>query len=124
MVSVRKSCPAKRCTGLPTAWFFGGSAPTKALVGEMCLADPAAGERWALGGIRHQSNCFLWRWKTHIPVLEKPDLQDENIIACLQDEYGLLVVQIAFLPLGADLNTAVYRVVADDETSYFLKLRI
>jgi len=41
----------------------------------------------------------------------------------LQDEYGLRVVQVAFLPLGADLNTAVYRVVADDETPYFVKLR-
>jgi len=56
-------------------------------------------------------------------MLEKPDIQDEKIIACLQDEYGLLVVQVAFLPLGADLNTAVYRVVAKDETSYFVKLR-
>jgi spectinomycin phosphotransferase len=56
-------------------------------------------------------------------MLEKPDLQDEKIIACLRDEYGLLVVQVAFLPLGADRNTAVYRVVADDATPYFLKLR-
>jgi len=56
-------------------------------------------------------------------MLEKPDLQDEKIIACLQDEYGLLVAQVAFLPLGADLNTAVYRVVANDETPYFVKLR-
>jgi spectinomycin phosphotransferase len=42
-------------------------------------------------------------------MLEKPDLQDEKIGACLQDEYGLLAVQVAFLPLGADMNTAVYR---------------
>jgi spectinomycin phosphotransferase len=56
-------------------------------------------------------------------MLEKPDLQDERIVACLQDEYGALIAQIVFLPLGADLNTAVYRVVADDETPYFLKLR-
>lgn len=56
-------------------------------------------------------------------MLEKPDLEDEKIIACLQDEYGLRVVQVAFLPLGADLNTAVYRVVSDDETPYFVKLR-
>jgi spectinomycin phosphotransferase len=41
----------------------------------------------------------------------------------LRDEYGLKVVQVAFLPLGADLNTAVYRVVAADQTPYFLKLR-
>ena len=56
-------------------------------------------------------------------MLEKPDLQDEKISACLQVEYGLNVVQVAFLPLGADLNTAVYRVVTENETSYFVKLR-
>lgn len=56
-------------------------------------------------------------------MLEKPRLEDEKIISCLQDEYGLLVVQVAFLPLGADLSTAAYRVATDDETPYFLKLR-
>jgi spectinomycin phosphotransferase len=56
-------------------------------------------------------------------MLEKPELQDQKINACLRDEYGLLVVQVAFLPLGVDRNAAVYRVVADDETPYFLKLR-
>jgi spectinomycin phosphotransferase len=56
-------------------------------------------------------------------MLEKPDLPDERIMACLQDAYGLPVVQVEFLPLGADVNTAVYRVVAEDETPYFVKLR-
>jgi spectinomycin phosphotransferase len=56
-------------------------------------------------------------------MLEKPDLHDEQIIACLQNEYGLRAVQVAFLPLGADRDTAVYRAVADDETPYFVKLR-
>jgi spectinomycin phosphotransferase len=56
-------------------------------------------------------------------MLEKPDLQDEKLIACLRGAYGLLVVQVTFLPLGADLNTAVYRAVAEDETPYFVKLR-
>ena len=56
-------------------------------------------------------------------MLEKPDLKDEKIITCLKNEYGLMVDKIAFLPLGADLNTAVYRVVANDETVYFVKLR-
>jgi spectinomycin phosphotransferase len=54
---------------------------------------------------------------------EKPELEDEKIINCLKIEYGLSVEKIAFLPLGADLNTAVYRVVTNDETVYFLKLR-
>jgi spectinomycin phosphotransferase len=56
-------------------------------------------------------------------VLEKPDLQDERIIACLRDEYELIVVRVAFLPLGVDLNASVYRVVANDERPYFVKLR-
>jgi spectinomycin phosphotransferase len=56
-------------------------------------------------------------------MLEKPDLQDDKIMACLQAEYGLSIIQVTFLPLGADLNTAVYRVVVEDETPYFLKLR-
>ncbi len=56
-------------------------------------------------------------------MLEKPNLQDEKIISCLQDKYRLYSAQITFLPLGADQNTAVYRVVADDAKSYFLKLR-
>jgi spectinomycin phosphotransferase len=56
-------------------------------------------------------------------MLEKPDLPDEQLIACLQRDYGLRIVEIDFLPLGADMNTAVYRVVADDARAYFLKLR-
>jgi spectinomycin phosphotransferase len=56
-------------------------------------------------------------------MLQKPDLQDELIVACLQDGYGLRVTQLRFLPLGADLDTAVYRASIDDDGAYFLKLR-
>jgi spectinomycin phosphotransferase len=56
-------------------------------------------------------------------MLEKPDLKDERIIACLNEKYGLGVAQVSLLPLGADRNTAVYRIVADDGASFFLKLR-
>jgi len=56
-------------------------------------------------------------------MLEKPDIQDEKIIACLQDDYGLPAAEIAFLPLGADQNTAVYRAALADGTPYFVKLR-
>jgi len=56
-------------------------------------------------------------------MLEKPDIQDEKIIACLQVEYGLRIIQLAFLPLGGNLCTAVYRAVAEDGTLYFCKLR-
>ena len=56
-------------------------------------------------------------------MLEKPEFRDEQIINCLQDEYGLRVDEIALLPLGADTGTSVYRVVAKHGTIYFLKLR-
>lgn len=56
-------------------------------------------------------------------MLEKPDIADELIISRLQKEYELRVAQLTFLPIGADLRTAVYRVVANDGTAYFLKLR-
>jgi spectinomycin phosphotransferase len=56
-------------------------------------------------------------------MLEKPDIPDDEIIACLQVEYGLRIIQLAFLPLGGNLCTAVYRAVAEDGTLYFCKLR-
>lgn len=56
-------------------------------------------------------------------MLEKPAILDETIIACLQAEYGLRILQIAFLPLGGDLSTAVYRADADNGRPYFCRLK-
>jgi spectinomycin phosphotransferase len=56
-------------------------------------------------------------------MLEKPDLPDQLIISRLQDEYGLHVTRVNFLPIGADVNTVVFRIDANDGTAYFLKLR-
>jgi spectinomycin phosphotransferase len=56
-------------------------------------------------------------------MLERPDIPDERLIAILQAEYGLPCVELTFLPLGADENTAVYRAIARDGTSQFAKLR-
>jgi hypothetical protein len=58
-----------------------------------------------------------------MPMLEKPDLQDEKIIVCLRDEYGLNVVRVAFLPVETDRNTAAYRAVTDNARLYFVKVR-
>ncbi len=55
-------------------------------------------------------------------MLEKPNIQDTEIIACLRDQYGLTVAQLDFLPRGADRDTAVYRA-AVGSTPYFVKLR-
>jgi len=55
-------------------------------------------------------------------MLEKPDLQEQLIISRLLDEYCLQASELTFLPLGVDVNAAVYRLVTDGEI-YFLKLR-
>ncbi len=54
---------------------------------------------------------------------EKPNISETLLISQLQDEYDLHISSLTFLPLGADTNSAVYRVVTDDGTAYFLKLR-
>jgi len=57
-------------------------------------------------------------------MLEHPALQDIQIIHSLRNYYGLNAVQVTFFPLGADPNTAVYRIAAEDGKAYFLKLRL
>ena len=56
-------------------------------------------------------------------MLEKPDIPDENIADSVQTEFGLHIATIAFLPLGADRDTAVYRATTSNGTTYFVKLR-
>jgi spectinomycin phosphotransferase len=56
-------------------------------------------------------------------MLTKPNISDQLIISCVQEEYELHVAELTFLPIGADSRTAVYRVVTDDGPAYFLKLR-
>jgi hypothetical protein len=56
-------------------------------------------------------------------MLEKPEIPDERILACLRAEYGLLITRIDFLPLGQDLSTAVYRAVTQEEMPYFCRLK-
>ena len=56
-------------------------------------------------------------------MLEKPAIADAEIVACVQDVFGLQVQEISFLPLGADVNTAVYRLVTKAQEACFLKIR-
>lgn len=55
-------------------------------------------------------------------MLTKPAIDDTTIAACLRDAYGLDTAALAFLPLGADRNTAVYRAETDAGV-LFVKLR-
>ncbi len=56
-------------------------------------------------------------------MLERPEITDDAIIACLRDHYELTPKQIEFLPLGADRNTAVFKAHAANDEDYFVKLR-
>ena len=54
---------------------------------------------------------------------EPPKLADQTIIAALDAQYGISVARLAFLPLGSDSASAVYRVRAADGAAYLLKVR-
>ncbi len=56
-------------------------------------------------------------------MLEAPALSLERLTACLDREYGLAATSVVFLPLGADVDTAVYRVESCEGIPFFLKLR-
>jgi spectinomycin phosphotransferase len=56
-------------------------------------------------------------------VWTKPDISDDRIIACVRDRFGLRVSEATFLPVGADVNSAVYRVAGEDGALYLLKVR-
>lgn len=51
------------------------------------------------------------------------DLSDDTLAAALRAHYGLAVTTVAFLPLGHDSSAWVYRMQAEDTTTYFLKVR-
>lgn len=55
-------------------------------------------------------------------MLEKPDIRDEILLTAIRSAYDLPITQVTFLPLGADLDTAVYRADAVD-AAFFCKLR-
>ena len=46
-----------------------------------------------------------------------------NLIAICRERYGIDAVTMSSLPLGIDRHNAIYRVLGDDGSSYFLKLR-
>jgi spectinomycin phosphotransferase len=52
---------------------------------------------------------------------EKPQIPDELLRACLQDQYDLVPVTLEFLPVGLDYHAGVYRVVSEQGESYLLK---
>jgi spectinomycin phosphotransferase len=53
---------------------------------------------------------------------EPPNIPEESLRACLQDEYDLYYVTLEFLPRGLDYSAGVYRMVSEQGTAYLLKV--
>ena len=53
---------------------------------------------------------------------EPPRIAEEDLRACLQDQYDLSPVTLTFLPLGHDYDAGVYRAVSERGTAYLLKV--
>ncbi len=58
-----------------------------------------------------------------VGMRDDPGLDTARIAASLQAGYGLDVAAIRYLPIGYDLDAAVYEVVVADGERYFLKVR-
>jgi spectinomycin phosphotransferase len=56
-------------------------------------------------------------------MTEKPFLSNQRIIDALDTYYGIKASALTFLPLGADMHSSVYKALADDGLSYFIKLK-
>lgn len=56
-------------------------------------------------------------------MLENQPLSNQTIIDCLHTHYGIKIVSLRLLPLGADINASVYKAQEKDQSSYFLKIK-
>src|SRR6188768_3427006 len=54
---------------------------------------------------------------------DNPGFTLKSIADCLDAQYGIEAAEIAFLPIGHDMNSFVYKVVAVEGDAYFLKIR-
>jgi spectinomycin phosphotransferase len=57
-------------------------------------------------------------------MLGKPDIPEDLLTDCLRERYDIDARCVEFLPIGNDENSALYRVDANDDRAYFLKLRL
>jgi spectinomycin phosphotransferase len=53
---------------------------------------------------------------------KQSEIPEEQLRACLQDQYDLSPVTLTFLPLGHDYDAGIYRVESEQATAYALKV--
>ena len=56
-------------------------------------------------------------------MLERPSLDDETIVACLREGYGLPIEHLEFVPLGNDSAAWTYHATTPDAGTLFVKVR-
>jgi spectinomycin phosphotransferase len=56
-------------------------------------------------------------------MLERPALSDEMIAGALLAHHAITASEIRFLPIGNDVNSFAFKVIATDGAAYFLKAR-
>src|SRR6185503_1172855 len=56
-------------------------------------------------------------------MIEKPNIKDEKIIVALHEDYSIRASRVEFLPIGNDASAWAYRVDAEHQNTYFLKIR-
>lgn len=57
-------------------------------------------------------------------MLKPPPIKNESIISYIYNTYGLQAESLVFIPIGADLNTSVFKAGCTDGNQYFVKLRL
>lgn len=48
---------------------------------------------------------------------------EQRIMECLNTYYGVKVIALTFLPLGADMDASIYKAETQEQHSYFIKLK-
>jgi spectinomycin phosphotransferase len=56
-------------------------------------------------------------------MLERPDLSDAAIAGALHAHHGIRAAAITFLPVGNDVHSSAFKVIASDGAAFFLKAR-
>lgn len=54
---------------------------------------------------------------------EKTAPLEQRVIDCLKSHYGIEVATLTLLPWGADMHASIYKAQAQDQSSYFIKLK-
>src|ERR1051326_8337903 len=56
-------------------------------------------------------------------MIEKPNIDDNKLITALNQNYAIQLRNLEFLPIGNDASAWAYRIDAENQKTYFLKIR-